>query len=526
MQIDRRVLLTGAALLPIAGMSPRLALAEEESASTANADYTLRIATGLAELSPDHIVSTTLYNGQFPGPLLRFKEGQRAVVDVHNDTDVPELVHWHGQTIPSDLDGAAEEGTPYIPPRGMRRIAFVPKPAGFRFYHTHVVAGGDLNRGTYTGQLGPAYIEPKHEPGAYDREVFPVLKELMPAFSRGGDMAMDVLAGEPIKELEELGKRADEEAKEKTKGYELGYDLFSINGKMLGSGEPIRVKPGERVMFHILNGSAGEILSLALPGHLFKVVALDGNPVPTPRDVPILWFGTAERISAIVEMNHPGVWVMGDLADDDRKRGAFSDTGNAQHEIEAAAKIVMGTQRLGDAREFGCAPRLEPYDVGRNQTPQPQTIDMLEPNLEARDVLLDLFDEGQLSRQVGQPRVRLDPLLVDRRRAGGDQPGVDHVVLGAAQMHARIGTNLHRLQNEDGKACRPQMRNHPTFVAASRLDADARDTDFGKPAGKLLPARWIIDNLPAFSATMNRDVELGFGRIDSSRQRDSMRHLR
>lgn len=37
--------------------------------------------------------------------------------------------------------------------------------------------------------------------------------------------------------------------------------------------------------------------------------------------MPALWIGTAERISAIVEMNHPGVWVMGDLADDDRNRG-------------------------------------------------------------------------------------------------------------------------------------------------------------------------------------------------------------
>ena len=35
----------------------------------------------------------------------------------------------------------------------------------------------------------------------------------------------------------------------------------------------------------------------------------------------MLWLGTAERISAIVEMNHPGVWVMGDLADDDRGHG-------------------------------------------------------------------------------------------------------------------------------------------------------------------------------------------------------------
>ena len=48
---------------------------------------------------------------------------------------------------------------------------------------------------------------------------------------------------------------------------------------------------------------------------------MDGNPVPTPGQVPVLWLGTAERISAIVEKNHPGIWVMGDLADDDRNRG-------------------------------------------------------------------------------------------------------------------------------------------------------------------------------------------------------------
>jgi FtsP/CotA-like multicopper oxidase with cupredoxin domain len=90
---------------------------------------------------------------------------------------------------------------------------------------------------------------------------------------------------------------------------------------MLGHGEPIRVKRGERVLFHILNGSATEIRSLTLPGHSFEVIALDGNPVLNPAHVPVLWLGTAERISAIVEMNHPGVWIMGDLADDDRRHG-------------------------------------------------------------------------------------------------------------------------------------------------------------------------------------------------------------
>ncbi len=326
MRINRRHFLEMIGVTAVAaGVPARVPALAGESAATAPAevaDYTIRIGTGLVELAPEQIVSTTLYNGQFPGPLLRFKEGQRAVVDIYNDTDVPELVHWHGQMIPSDVDGAAEEGSPFVPARGFCRIAFVPKPQGLRFYHTHVAAGADLNRGTYTGQAGPAYIEPRNDPGAYDQEVFLVMKEFEPAFSRGGDMTMDMLApGVPINELEETGARADEEAKGTPKGYEVGYKLFSINGKMLGAGEPIRVKQGERVLFHVLNASATEIRSLGLPGHVFRVVALDGNPVPTPADVPVLWLGTAERVSAIVEMNHPGVFSLGDLSDDDRGHG-------------------------------------------------------------------------------------------------------------------------------------------------------------------------------------------------------------
>jgi hypothetical protein len=139
--------------------------------------------------------------------------------------------------IPSDVDGASEEGSPFVPAHGMRRISLVPKPSGFRFYHSHVVTGGDLNRGTYTGQAGPVYIEPKNNPGSYDREIFLVMKEFAPTFSRGGDMAMDVLAGAPVTALQQMGRAADEEAKEKTKGFEVGYELFAINGRMLGHSE-------------------------------------------------------------------------------------------------------------------------------------------------------------------------------------------------------------------------------------------------------------------------------------------------
>jgi len=317
----------GAGLVPT-GILGRHWLASESAVATPPvdepADYTLRIGAAPLEIAPNRIVSAITYNDQFPGPLLRFKEGQNAVVDVFNETDTPEQLHWHGQFVSTDVDGAAEEGAPYIPPYGMRRIAFSPRPSGLRFYHTHNRAGADLHAGQYSSQVGPVYIEPKNEPGSYDREVFLVLKEFEPSFSQGGDMAMDFLAPSTrVKELEDAGESSMKAslAKKMPHGYEVGYRYFTINGRMLGHGEPVRVKQGERVLFHILNGSATEIRSLALPGHSFKVVALDGNAVPTPAEVPVLWLGTAERISAIVEMNHPGVWVMGDLADDDRGHG-------------------------------------------------------------------------------------------------------------------------------------------------------------------------------------------------------------
>jgi FtsP/CotA-like multicopper oxidase with cupredoxin domain len=328
--VDRREFLkrSGLALIAASGgagvvAAPACSRPAPPGPPNGKPDYTLRIGAGMVELAPDQIVSTLTYNGQFPGPLVRFKEGQRAWVDIFNDTDSSEQLHWHGQQLGVDVDGAAEEGTPYVPARGMRRISFVPGPAGFRFYHTHVVPRADLSRGQYSGLVGPVYIEPKQNPGAYDQEIFLTLKEFEPAFSRGGDMAQDFLAGAQAPDLKEKGESsmAASLARGDPHGYEVSYGAFAINGRMLGHGDPIRVQPGQRVLLHVLNGSATETRSLALPGHTFTVIALDGNPVPNPAPVPVLWLGAAERISALVTMTNPGVWVLGDLSDDDRGHG-------------------------------------------------------------------------------------------------------------------------------------------------------------------------------------------------------------
>ena len=190
-----------------AAQMPSMKPASEGEQNNGPVDYTLHIAATPIEIAPKKIISAVTYNGQFPGPLLRFKEGRQVTVDVFNDTDTPEQLHWHGQLVPTSVDGAAEEGTPFIPAHGNRRLVFTPRPAGFRFYHTHNRAGANLAAGQYSGQVGPVYIEPEHEPGSYDREVFLVLKEFEPSFSQGGDMAQDFLTpATTIPELKAQGE--------------------------------------------------------------------------------------------------------------------------------------------------------------------------------------------------------------------------------------------------------------------------------------------------------------------------------
>ncbi|WP_433964117.1 multicopper oxidase domain-containing protein [Tunturiibacter gelidiferens] len=91
------------------------------------------------------------------------------------------------------------------------------------------------------------------------------------------------------------------------------YDVSTINGKMLGAGDPVRVKQGERVLIHVLNSSPTEVHWIALPSHSFHVISLDGNSVPQPHTVSMLRLAPAERVSAVVEMNAPGVWVLGEV---------------------------------------------------------------------------------------------------------------------------------------------------------------------------------------------------------------------
>jgi len=281
----------GAAKTRNAGPEPSV-LSRSHALTPSNTS--LRIAPVNLELAKGVSVRTVGYNGTVPGPVLRFREGEPVNIDVYNDTDVDELVHWHGLAIDSRNDGAMEEGSPMVPAHGHLRYSFTPKPSGTRWYHTHAMAGADLSRAGYTGQFGFLYIEPRHEPGQYDQEHFLAVHHWGPSFFK---------MGEPMNALD------------------VHYKYASFNDKLHSAAEPIRVKFGQRVLFRLLNASATEAVRLSLPGHLFTIVSMDGNLVPQPRSVETLTMAVGERIDAIVEMNSPGVWLLGGIDEPDRGRG-------------------------------------------------------------------------------------------------------------------------------------------------------------------------------------------------------------
>lgn len=292
--MDRRKFLLAASALAVTPATRSLQAFGRGGAGS-KADHTLRITKASLEVARGRFVQTTGYNGGVPGPLIRLKQGVPVTMDLVNESGAPEFVHFHGVGTPIVVDGAEEEGSPVLAPGATRRITFTPGQAGNRWYHTHTMAMTDIARGGYSGQYGFLYVEPKSEPGGYDQEVFLAAHHWEPSI---------------------LHRPAPP-----NNDWTVTYGISSLGERALGHGEPIRVKEGQRVLFHLLNASATRQVTLALAGHKMQVVALDGNPVPRRQMLDAVQLAVAERVDVIVEMNQPGVWIMGAPRDQDRTDG-------------------------------------------------------------------------------------------------------------------------------------------------------------------------------------------------------------
>lgn len=277
--------LTRRSLLRTTAFAAASAALPGSAARAAAPDLSIEIAPFTVEPTSRHRYKTLAYNGEVPGPVLRMRAGRPVSVEIRNRSTRPEMLHWHGLFLPPEIDGAMEEGTPMIAVGATVQYTMLPEPAGFRWYHTHTFAGDDLTVAQFGGLHGFLMIDGAERPNV-DQEVFLGLHDWGAQMLSSDDGSMQPM-----------------------------YDVSTINGKALGFGEPIRVKQGQRVLLHILNSSPTEVHWLSLAGHSFQVVALDGNSLAPAQQktVPMLRLAPAERICAIVTMDHPGAWILGEV---------------------------------------------------------------------------------------------------------------------------------------------------------------------------------------------------------------------
>ncbi len=277
-QLGRRAFLQLSGLAAAGSYLGPLANAAGPAGTTPRATHTLRIRRGEVELAPGRRITTTTYNGQLPGPPLRATVGQPLRIDVYNETDSCEQLHWQGQRL-------VDETAAVIPAHSWRRMEFTPNAPGRISIIRRRSPPPISERGLYSGQAGALLVEPRDHPGRYDREWLIVLKGCEPFLRRTG------------------------------RGCEIGYSALTLNGRLPGSSSPLRANTGDRVLLHVWNAGATESYNLELPGHVFEVTALDGNRVPVPARVAALQLSPGERVSAYVVVSRPSAWQVREAAD-------------------------------------------------------------------------------------------------------------------------------------------------------------------------------------------------------------------
>jgi FtsP/CotA-like multicopper oxidase with cupredoxin domain len=236
-------------------------------------------------------VAAWAYDGRVPGPVLRAREGEQVVVRFRNRLPQPTTVHWHGVDVPWRQDGVPGVTQEAVAAGEDFEYEFTATPAGTRWYHTHGSRMGDESTQLDMGLKGAIVIEPRRQQAADVDQVL-VLDDWQIG-PRGYNAAMMMGPGHGA-------------------GHAGAYNVFTINGKAAPDIADIVVREGDTVRLRLVNASTMSIHPMHLHGHQFRIVALDGNPVPraaqVTRNVVSLQPGETADIEFVAD--NPGVWVL------------------------------------------------------------------------------------------------------------------------------------------------------------------------------------------------------------------------
>ncbi len=242
-----------------------------------------RLEAGLINwhILPNTIVGAYAYNGQVPGPLIRIKQGDRVRIILTNHLPEPTSIHWHGLILPNSMDGVPPLTQKSVPPGGTFTYEFTVTQSGTYFYHSHV--NGDRQQAL--GLYGALIIDSKMPEVAYDKEVTVELGE------------WTVRNGKTYPSMPMEG---------------LMPNFFTINGKAYPSTETIDMKVGQKLLVRFIGTNSGFVHPMHIHGGPFRVVATDGNRIPSNAQIlkDTLQIAPGERYDIVWAARLKGRWLL------------------------------------------------------------------------------------------------------------------------------------------------------------------------------------------------------------------------
>ncbi len=233
---------------------------------------------------PGITVNAYAFNGQVPGPRIRFRQGDRVRINVTNRLPESTTVHWHGLILPNIMDGPAHITQEPIPTGGgLYRYEFTAVQSGTYLYHSH----DHVDRQQGLGLYGALIIDPVEQDPSLeaDHEYTVLLQEWL---VREGLTypAMPMDGGQP--------------------------NYFTINGRAYPGTDTIPMRVGETLKVRFIGSNNGFIHPMHIHGGPFKVVAVDGNTLPLSAryEADTVNVGPGQRYDVIWTARNPGKWLI------------------------------------------------------------------------------------------------------------------------------------------------------------------------------------------------------------------------
>jgi len=252
-------------------------------------------------------VPVQTYDGHFPGPLLRFKEGERVHLTLENELDEATTLHLHGLPV----DPAVDDPFKVIQPGARATYAFdLPAgSAGTYWYHTHT--HGSSDRQLFAGLAGALVVDPAAPDalgGVEDHVV--VLKDLPVTDENDTMLGMNGREGTAV----------------------------LVNGELA----PTLTLTSALVRLRFVNAGNARYYRLALKDTPLHMIAKDGHALRTPEAVTELLLAPGERADVLVQLNEPGTVALRNLPYD-RGAHASGDAGTHEAHTESADGEVLMT---------------------------------------------------------------------------------------------------------------------------------------------------------------------------------------